>query len=102
MQNKLIIRHEPNNPVFKACLLLLLLLFIRPGFAQQSGTEQQTDNATAATTPATEGNDGTPPNLSKSSPNKANNTKAKRAPSTQFTPTEKIRADDAVAFPVDI
>ena len=102
MQNKLTIRQQLSNAVFKASLLLLLLLFTRPGFAQQSGTEQQTDNATAATTPATKGDDDAPPNLSKSSPNKANNTKAKRAPSTQFTPTEKIRADDAVAFPVDI
>jgi len=102
MQIKLIIRHGLSNAVFKASLLLLLLLSMEPGFAQQSGTEQQTDNTTSVTTPATKDDDGASPNLSKSSPKEKNNTKAKRSPSTQFTPTEKIRADDAVAFPVDI
>lgn len=81
---------------------LLTLLATSPGFAQVSGAEQQPDNTRTVTAPAMTEQDSTARDLSKKNPKKINNATSMRPPSTQFTPTEKIRADDAVAFPVDI
>ena len=95
MQNKIYGGRRISRGMLKACLLLLL--FTPPGLAQQTGAAQQPARALPVT-----GNDKSSTTLPKSVPKKSSDKNSKPSPATQFTPTEKIRADDAVAFPVDI
>lgn len=90
MHNNNLYKYAITASSLKACLLALLLS--QPGFAQSTDGVQ----------PATQGMDGSSPPPAKSDTKKKNNPTPKRPPATQFIPTEKLRADDAVAFPVDI
>lgn len=77
---------------------LLILLFIPPGLAQQSDAVPPPANVLPVTTDQKSASGSLP----EATPEKSSDKKPKRSPTTQFTPTEKIPADDAVAFPVDI
>ncbi len=74
------------------CLLPLFLVFSVPGLADVSAAEN------ASRTDA--GSEQKPVQNKKE---KSTETQRKKyEPAGRFTPTEKLRADDVVAFPVDI
>jgi len=88
-----------RNSVFAAALLLFNTLPYQPCAAQQiDPVEQAKGEPVLPETPNTNSSESQP------SPSTApgNNTSGRTPPSTRFNPTEKILADDAVSFPVDI
>lgn len=80
---------KPGN--CKPILVLSLMLVSPLALAQQSENPAAPSSAPASETQ----------HESKVSPPENTAPQAPRAP-TRFTPSEKIRADDAVSFPVDI
>ena len=100
MQNKSSLRHVIFSGVLNACLLMLLLT--TTVIAQQSATEHKR-NIGPDNSPETANSADNPlPTSSKPAPNTKNLAPLPPPPAMQFTPSEKIRADDAVSFPVDI
>ena len=78
--------HAMENKIFQLALILFLALAAVPGMAEPS--DARTKVPAEAVEPAKE--------------KAAEVVKKKYEPATRFTPTEKLRADDTVPFPVDI
>ena len=79
--------------------LLSLLLLSSWVFAQSETTPAGPESTAAATTSSKPALPNITGSTSTGTPKK---TTAKTRPAPRFSPTEKIRADQAVAFPVDI
>lgn len=75
----------------KFALLLVMIFFASPLVAEQLTTVTEADQEKAVT-PAT----------TKREPVSASPVQKKVEPAKRFNPSEKLRADDAVSFPVDI
>ena len=71
---------------FKAALFLILAVYAFPAGAQQTNAEPEASAQEAEATKQT----------------KAETTRKDYEPASRFVPSEKLRADDAISFPVDI
>ena len=80
-----------KNWFFKSALLIALAAFTIEGFAEQSVAD---DKSTVGQ------NDAAQDKTTEPSPVKPDQQKVE--PAGRFNPSEKLRADDAVSFPVDI
>ena len=87
MQNEVRVKNWIDKPAF----FLLLAVFTVSGFAEQpsAGDKPVTEKKAAVKSATTE-------------PTTVKTDQQKVEPAGRFNPSEKLRADDAVSFPVDI